>query len=458
MNRKTLLSLLLVAAVVMAGFATPSAAAGASITADPNDPNASSTHSVVAAVGPDDNSNSLNGLSVDYQNTGQNGDVSEVGKSDIVKIGIDRGGNDSGTTIDEDISNDLDSVTASNNAETLGLTLGGSYNVFDGDEVVVVYDNAQNPSAGDYQINFQVNPQSGGTTSSATLSIVADTPTPTPTPTPTATPTPTPTATDSTSGGSTPTPTDDSTPTATPADDSTDDSTSDDSTDDSTSDDTTDREAGDATVADARDLTVGDNTQAITDLRVNGTDPGAANVDVYINVTSLKSASVGLDSLNVRVNDWAVDNARHVDQNVHQSDGNTTVRLTFDVQEGHTAFTVDVITLLQLDADLAMPTDDLRHYVAVSDSERLGDAAPGPGDAPTTTYDVVSNSPDDGNTPTATATATATATDDDDDGTSGDSDNPGEQTDTTSDEGIGFTSIVAVVALLGAALLARRRS
>lgn len=475
MKRNTVLSLLLVTAVVVAVFSTPGVAATASITADPNDPDVTSTHSVVSVVGSDADSASLNGLKVDYQSTGQNHDVSDVGTSDIVKVGIDRGGNDSGTTIDVNVNDDLSSVEHSNNGETLKIGFGGSYSLQEGDEIVAVYDDAQNPSAGDYTIEFSVNPQSAQSISSGTLSIVADTPTPTPTPTPaetetstptpteTATPTPTETATETTTQTPTPTETQDettsdgstATPTDTPEDSSDDSSDGYDDSNDYDDGTSSDDHNGNATAANARNLTVGDNTQAITDLHVKGTEPGANGVDVYINVTSLQAANVGLDSLNVQVSEWAVHNATHIDQNVHQNNGNTTVRLRFDVADSHTAFTVDVLTLLQLDTDSAVPTDDLYHYVSVSDEERLGNDAPGVGDEPTTTYGVASD--DDESKPTATATSTPTVANTEGPG----SDTGGESTDeaatdTTSDEGVGFGAVLAIVVLLGAALWARR--
>lgn len=403
MRHHTVLALL-VAAVVLTAFATPGAAASASIDADPNTADATSTHSVVSVVGADADSSSLNGLNVDYQSTDQNGDVANVDKSDIVKVGIDRGGNDSGTTIDVDVSDDLSGVGASNNGETLEIDFGGSYNLQEGDEVVAVYEDAENPAAGDYTIDFVVNPQSAGSDSSATLSIESDS-TATPTPTATATPTPTPTATATANSTPTATPTSTATPTdestATPTTTTTSTvteesgSTGDGATDLDWMDEiaacSRDDTDGNATVGDARNVEVGDSRQNVTNLAVSGTAACAGNVDVYLNVTGLEAADVGLENLSVRVNRSTVDNATIVDRTVNRSAGNTTVRLTFDVDDDHDSFAVGTISLQGLETEGATTEDDLRHYVAVADSERFGTAAPGPDDATTTTFGVARN-------------------------------------------------------------------
>lgn len=193
MNRRTTLCVF-VASLVVAGALAAPVAAEPMVTADPDDPETRATHSAVAAVGPSDDSNSWNGLTISYQSTSQNGDVKDVGEDDIVKIGIDREGDSPGTTIDVDVADDVSGVGASNNGESLEISLGGDYNLQEDDEVVVVYEDALNPSAGEHTIEFTVNPQSDGTVSSATLTISEDgagdgTATPTPTGNETTTPT-----------------------------------------------------------------------------------------------------------------------------------------------------------------------------------------------------------------------------------------------------------------------------
>lgn len=214
MTRNTTLGIVLAAIVLVSAVATP-VAADPMMEADPNDANTTATHKVVADVGPNDDGNSLNGLNVDYQDTTQNGDVKDVEKADIRKIGIDRDGDAGGTTIDVDVSDDLGDVGISNEGELLEIRLGGDYTLEDGDEVVVVYEDARNPEAGEYTIEFTVNPQSDGTKSSAAMTIGSSDDTPTPTDEPASddeTPTPTDGETTPTDGGEA-TPTDEETAT-----------------------------------------------------------------------------------------------------------------------------------------------------------------------------------------------------------------------------------------------------
>jgi len=163
---------LLVAAVALAVAAgAVVAASGASITADPNSPNDTATHSVTVAIDGDTVGASWTGLEVVYEAS----DASNVGQNDVTTIGIDRGNDDPGTTIDVDVSNDLSSVSASSDGQTLDIGLGGNYDLEQGDEIVVQYEDVQNPDAGTYSVSMDVNPQSSGGTASASLSIQSDT-------------------------------------------------------------------------------------------------------------------------------------------------------------------------------------------------------------------------------------------------------------------------------------------
>jgi PGF-CTERM protein len=201
MTRNTSLAVLLAVIVATSALAVPAVAADSSIAADPDEANAQSTHTVRAEVGTSINDSSLTGVDIDYSATSQNGDVEDVGESDIEEMYIERA--DGSRT---DVADDVDDVGASNNGETLNIRLQGNYDVFADDHVVVSYSGVANPDAGEYEIVFTLNPQSDGTQSSDTLSIAENTSsTPTPTPTPTeaddtpidddATPTPTETAT-----------------------------------------------------------------------------------------------------------------------------------------------------------------------------------------------------------------------------------------------------------------------
>jgi hypothetical protein len=231
MTRNTSLAVLLAVVVATSALAVPAVAADSSIAADPDEANAQSTHTVRAEVGTSINDSSLTGVDIDYSATSQNGDVEDVGESDIEEMYIERA--DGSRT---DVADDVDGVGASNNGETLNIRLQGNYDVFAGDHVVVSYSGVTNPDAGEYEIVFTLNPQSDGTQSSDTLSIAentSSTPTPPPPPTPThdtpdddATPTPTetvtPTAEHAINNDATSTPTETATPTDdTPDDDAT---------------------------------------------------------------------------------------------------------------------------------------------------------------------------------------------------------------------------------------------
>ena len=162
-------TLALVALVAVGAFTGATAAASdASLSASPATPGETSTHTATLTVG-NTSTGSLNGFRLDYSNAGMN--VSNVGVEDVATVGIDRDDDADGAEIDEDVSDDLGSVQHSNNGETLTLKFGGSYSLNSGDEVVVVIDTVENPSAGDYQINLDINPQSSGGEADAALSI-----------------------------------------------------------------------------------------------------------------------------------------------------------------------------------------------------------------------------------------------------------------------------------------------
>ncbi|MCD2198301.1 PGF-CTERM sorting domain-containing protein [Halobacterium sp. KA-4] len=196
---EVLVAVVLVAAV-FAGVTT--AATGGSIAASPNDPNTTATHTASVVVDGNAVGGSWTSFQVEYQAT----DVSNVGQNDVVKIGIDRDNDAPGDTIDVDVSDDLSSAGADNNGHTLDVGLGGNYGLQQNDELVVVYENAQNPRAGDYDVALHVNYQSADETDTATLSISADTTT-TQTATATATATQTATATATSTQTATATPT-----------------------------------------------------------------------------------------------------------------------------------------------------------------------------------------------------------------------------------------------------------
>jgi len=181
------------------------------VNASPNTANETATHAAMAVVDVEMGNSSWTGLEVNYSGTGT--DVSNVDQGDVVKIGIDRGDDDPNTTIDRSLTPSLGEVSGSNDGETLTFGLDGNYELGEGDQVVAVYEDVQNPAAGDYSVGIEINPQSSDEEVSATLSIEAastTTATATAEPTETATAEPTPTQTDA------PTTTAESTPSTSP--------------------------------------------------------------------------------------------------------------------------------------------------------------------------------------------------------------------------------------------------
>jgi hypothetical protein len=181
MNARTIASGLVAATVVLSAVvgvgAIGALAAGSdgSIDANPNTTDAESTHTATMTVGSDAGGSSWNSLVVDYTDSGA--DVSNVGSGDVTTIGIDRGDDAAGTATDVDVSDDVSSVGASNDGETLTIGLGGNYNLEAGDELVVVFDGAQNPaSAGTYTVDLVANQQSAAATATADLQIESDDP------------------------------------------------------------------------------------------------------------------------------------------------------------------------------------------------------------------------------------------------------------------------------------------
>jgi len=141
-----------------AGGAGPSS----TIVADPNTPSNTSTHSVTATVGSDAGGSSLNGVEVDYSVGASPSDVSNVGQNDVVTA----------TVAGTDVSDDLSGVSASNNGETVTVDFGGSYQLEQGDEVTVEYQSVQNPgTAGTFDVDVALNPQSANEVSTANLTI-----------------------------------------------------------------------------------------------------------------------------------------------------------------------------------------------------------------------------------------------------------------------------------------------
>ncbi|MCT9095843.1 hypothetical protein [Haloarchaeobius sp. HME9146] len=150
--------------------ATVSGAQNATIEADPDTPDAVSTHKVTVTVDGDATGSSWNSLVVDYSET--DADISDVGQDDLVTAGIDRGDDADGATVDTDATADVSSVDSSNDGKTLTVGLGGNYSLQAGDELVVTVGDVSNPGeAGNAPVGVTVNAQSAAETATATLTI-----------------------------------------------------------------------------------------------------------------------------------------------------------------------------------------------------------------------------------------------------------------------------------------------
>ncbi len=178
MPSQTTSSIGMVALVVgMAVFGTAAfagsaaAASNGSISADPADPGATSTHTVTLTAGSA-TAGSWNGLEIDYSGADATFDASNVEMENLELIRIDRADDQPGTNGDVDVREDVSSITTSNNGETLRVALGGSFELNAGDEVLLVVDNVVNADAGgQYEVGLDINPQSSGGEGTAMLTI-----------------------------------------------------------------------------------------------------------------------------------------------------------------------------------------------------------------------------------------------------------------------------------------------
>lgn len=142
-----LLAVMMVTSVVAGTVAftgTVSASQSSTVTANPAGATDSSTHTVSAVVESNDDSTSLNEFEVDYSVDGNfDGSISNVDQSDIKEAYIIR---DDANNTRVNVSDDIQGVSASNNGETLLVSFGGSYQLYQNDTVVVKYHDVRNPS------------------------------------------------------------------------------------------------------------------------------------------------------------------------------------------------------------------------------------------------------------------------------------------------------------------------
>jgi hypothetical protein len=169
----TVLSVLMMLAAVggVAFVGTAGAAAEASISADSSALGATAVHTATGTVGAADDRDSLNSIQIDYSVEGDfDGTVSNVDQSDVLTAEIVRS---NGTTVD--VSDDLSSVTETNNGEALMIGFGGSYTLNQGDVLRVSYGSAENPTTtGEHEVEIAINVQSTDDPTTATYVISDD--------------------------------------------------------------------------------------------------------------------------------------------------------------------------------------------------------------------------------------------------------------------------------------------
>jgi len=119
------------------------------------------THVVNYTIAADSDTagNSLNSVTVEYESG--SADVSGVDeRADVTLVGIDE---DRDGTVETDATGDVeccppgDGVIVSDGGNTLRIEFSGNYNLAAGDALVVRYESATNPSAGDYGVSVTVN-------------------------------------------------------------------------------------------------------------------------------------------------------------------------------------------------------------------------------------------------------------------------------------------------------------
>ncbi|MCG1004939.1 MULTISPECIES: hypothetical protein [Halobacterium] len=90
--------------------------------------------------------------------------------NDITKVGIDLDDTSPNATVDESVADDIGELSGSNDGTTLNIGPVGTHFLQNGGEVVVAYEDVQNPPAGQYSISvdvnrFRVKPQDSSLTS-----------------------------------------------------------------------------------------------------------------------------------------------------------------------------------------------------------------------------------------------------------------------------------------------------
>jgi PGF-CTERM protein len=133
-------------AVGTVASATQQAGTAVEVTASPTDwDEPEATHAVVFTVESDAASarEPVDNLVVDYESGSAPADVGNVGPEDVRWIGIDRDGDDPGTRVNTRAT--VTEVSDTKDGQALRIETAGDLNVLRGDEVVAVYGGVQHP-------------------------------------------------------------------------------------------------------------------------------------------------------------------------------------------------------------------------------------------------------------------------------------------------------------------------
>jgi uncharacterized protein (DUF2141 family) len=165
----------LVALVALLGFSWATgpvaAASNASITADPVLSEEQAEHTVTATVGPGE-AGEWSGIEIRYPD-GSRVSAANVRDGSISVIGIDRGGDDPGTTVDVSAKESVRAVSSLTGDRRLRINLGNAPDIAPGDEVVVRYRRVVNPRwKGTYTVEVDLTPFDEGGVTTAPLTVV----------------------------------------------------------------------------------------------------------------------------------------------------------------------------------------------------------------------------------------------------------------------------------------------
>jgi len=162
---------LLVVLAGLAGAMTAATQTGSTVTIEttPTDPNdAEATHTVVFSPSVASVGSTFEDIRINYSVDQPTADVSNVGSGTIERIGIDRGGDTQGTRIDAEAT--VSEVSDAADGADIQIVTNGELTIEPDDEIVVVMRPVQNPqNAGTADVDAILNTQ--GTAETATDSV-----------------------------------------------------------------------------------------------------------------------------------------------------------------------------------------------------------------------------------------------------------------------------------------------